>query len=1359
MCRNPCCQGRPLQQGRPLGTEVLPQIKILFLFLIPLFLASMLRASDEPVKILSVSRNSLVIEFSPDNWKVTSKKTGDNIYRLYSFGQCGYSSPAGAPMLPTYSVIIGLPPAGAISYTIVSSDYNSEDNVLLLPAPDEERRAFGVRPLYEPDPHYYQSQAWYPQEIIAIDPPEIFRSQRIAKIHFNPLQYSAADKKVRQYNKIVLRIDFAAAPSGGIRTTPFDRRDEPFYRALLLNYRQAKAWRLPAPQPLKKAYRKVFQGDNWYKIIIRGDGRGGKEGLYKLDVQTLSQAGVPTTSIDPRTIRIFNNGGRELPQDISAPRADSLIENPIEVIGEEDGSLDKGDYILFYGRSLTGIDFDAGNKRLRHYIHRFEENNVYWLTFGGKKGKRIRLRSSLPTDGLAPEKSFRDLAFVEEEKHNLFNSGVNWFGFALSGEKKSYSYTFSMPGAVSEDSANFRFRLVTESPGMHGFRFRANGNPIGQAEQRGGSAGRLTSYVAAEHHFAATGVLLDGANTISIEYLPTSKIAFAYVDWIEVEYSRTFTAVDDQLIFNAPWRNGPAHYRISGFSNSDITIYDVTDISDITKISNAVIENNSIRFADETFAGAPKRYVALTPGAYKKISAIEKSEPIIDLRKPRTADYIIITHDDFYQQAQQLESLREDWNAADRLQTEVVKISSVFNEFSWGLSDPTAIRDFLAYAAQNWGNPRYVLLFGDGHFDYKNILGYDTPNFIPPYETGDRTETASRTTDDWFVYTRGPANGMQMAIGRLPVQTIDQAQSVVDKIIAYETKRNAGAWRKTITVVADDELAQYGTEDEEEHTLQSEELCNHHTPGFFDLKKIYLIDYPVVRTASIAGRRKPLAQEAIIEQLNRGTLIINYIGHGNAELWAHEQVLTGSDVERIQNKDCLPLWVAATCEFAHWDQPQKQSLAERILALHDRGAIAMVASSRLAFSGNNALFNYELFDELFADYNRTGKTARIGQAVMMAKRKRGDPGNNEKYGVFGDPAMRLAAPRSFARIDTVRPDSIQALRKTTIIGHVEKQDDLWQDFDGKVFLRVQDAEKLKTYKTHLGTVIRYKMPGNSLFNGVTRVRSGRFDMKFIVPKDISYGGKGGRISLYFWNDETDGTGVKGGLPVGGTAVNLIDRAGPEIKCYFGDKKIANGDCVPSDALLTIEITDSLSGVNIAGDIGHQITLTLDGDEENKKDVTDFFRYDEGSYVKGSIKYPLYRLKDGRHTLTIKAWDNSNNSSVLEMEFTVVSGSELILSEVLTYPNPMTDETSFCYQISQDAEICIKIYSVSGRLLRQLPPVYCQVGYNIYPDKWDGTDEEGDKLANGVYLYKVIAKTLSGENKLTTEKINKLIITR
>ncbi|RPI03219.1 MAG: type IX secretion system sortase PorU [Calditrichaeota bacterium] len=1337
-----------------------PKIAFLIFFFLSAF--SHLLGTTNHITLISSDARHMTIQWTVDEWITRKIDTAAGSLQLYTFTNAEAFGEIGAPRLPYQSVVLGIPEGAEVSAQLVDADEELIDNVVPAPNPRMIQTEIGSRLEYEMNDELYQNPELLPQSPIRIDAPYRFRNQQVVKIAIFPLLYRPAQHQVKKYNRLVIRIDLTGGDVKRAQLPARSSDEETLYKNLLINYEQAKEWRLAEQAPrLFKSDRQFIQGENWYKIVISGNGAGGKEGIYKITGATLKKAmgsNDQLSSIDPLSLQLYNNGGRELSLNVLVAKNDTLIENSIVVVGGEDGRFDDQDYILFYGRSLEGIAFDDSQNRFRHYINPYSYDNVFWLTYNQQRGKRVPVIESQDTAGLSPEPAFRDMVWIEEEKFNPFRSGITWLGRELTRNNNTYSVSFQLPDAVPSAKAFFRFSLASLTSGTHYFTMYANGNRIGQHNQNGYS----WSFPLNEVALSAEGVLVEGNNTITLNFNAGSDAAFSYVNYIELEYQRAFQASQGQLFFNAPLRSEVTAYYLNGFSRNDVRIFDVTDFSDMREVQPRQIQNGSVSFADYTNPVVSKRYLAVAGDGVRDVDASWITrDPITGLRNKKiTPDYIIITYDDFYQQALQLESLRENWSQKDRLETEIVNYSDVIKEFGWGIPDPAAIRNFLAWAQDHWISPRYVLLIGDGHYDYKDLLHQRIPNFIVPYETEGTSENYTRTTDDWYTYTRGENAGMQMAIGRLTVQTVDEAKAIIDKIVAYETEPEYGEWLKTVTIVADDEYTSDG-DSEIIHTDQAERLAEGYVPDLLNVKKIYMINYPAVKTASITGREKPAATLDLLEQINRGSLIVNYIGHGNDELWAHERILLRTrDFEKIENGNRMALWIAATCEFAYWDQPQQQSFAEDILNVPRRGAVAMVSSARLAFSDENASFNYLLYKNIFSDYTTSGMTARIGDAILLSKQNQSNRKNNEKYALFGDPAMRLCAPRYRAVIDDISPDSIQALSRMQINGHIEDQGQALLDYSGKLLVRVLDTRKEYRYYSVSGvnsSILRTL--GNTIFRGIVKVEAGRFQVQFIVPKDISYGGIDGRISLYFWNDNSSGAGAEKGLIVGGTAVDLIDNNGPKMSLHFGDPQFVAGDYVSTRPTLHLIISDSSSGVNTAGDIGHQILLTLDENFSASRDMTDYFTYNEGSYTQGVLRYPIIDIPLGEHTLQVKAWDNSNNSSIIESRFVVIDDSQLEIRNLLTFPNPMTDECTFRYELSQDAQVSIKIYTVSGRMIRKFDETPSRVGYNIFPQSWDGLDQDGDPVANGVYLYKVTAKSYQQEDAMTVEKVEKLILTR
>ena len=1347
------------------------------------------------VQILTSDFRSLTIAFTPQKFSIkTEQINGEELARV-SFLDASYIETEGSPQIPFHVVVLGIPIGSHIEYQILESETETYSGIKLLPHA-EIKKVNGWSELeFSPNEAIYSNPGPFPSKLVRIQETAFFRDQQIARIQVAGIRYFPAKKEIIKYNRVVLKINFTGGQASAQGQLSLTNSGEDFYSKAILNYEQSRPWRNVPKVQIKKRSR--FFNTTLYKFTIQD------EGMYKIDGRLLESHNINLNQIDPAKVRLFNNGGTELPRDLNAPKADGLIENAIKVVDGGDGSFDREDYILFYGIGVEGWRYDFNSNNFKHYINHYGFDNVYWLSLDGDQdGKRIaEITSGQPTGNVIQK--YQGMAFVEEELENSLRSGLNWFGRKFGNESANKTFNLELPNAITPDSMELKIRFASKSSGNHILQVSMNGNFMGERVFQGASFTRyLRMRVSELAPFEAANILTPGTNTVQISYSHSSNFAEALLDWFELFYPARLSAVDNQLAFTVFPASGLQTYRVSNFSNDAVELFDITDFSNLKQIAGVNISNGSLTFTDFQQTTPPKRYFSAAAAEYNTVQALERIE-MTDLRTPgHSAEFIIITHDDFFNEALRLESLRENGNPNNRLETDVVRITDIYNNFSGGLVDPTAIRDFLKYVYENWRSapdfvpPQYVLLFGDGDYDFKNIINRGDKNWIPPFQTDELStstvldELVTRTSDSWFTYVSGNDAVMDLAIGRINAQTTTDAANIVDKIIDYETNPFRGNWRNTITMVGDDELITGGRPSAVDniHIDQAETIANLVIPASFDVEKIYLSEYPKVISASNSGVSKPAAQDALINQINKGTLIVNFIGHGNSTQWAHEVVFHQADNDRLQNINKPVFFVAATCDWALYDDPQRQSQPEELLLVEKRGAIAILTAARLVFSGANANFNQVFYRQLF---NSTGETARLGDAFICARMLTGTSSstirNDEKFHIFGDPTLRLGAPRNTAVITSMMPDSIVALSTVEIRGEI--QDEAGQflnNYNGTALVNTFDSEKFVQYIPEAGFARPYFLPGNSIYRGTVPVKDGRFTARFIVPKDISYGGQRARISAYFWNSETDGAGFRENIIVSSSTSNIVDTNGPEIKLYFKEHEtFTTGDAIEENVTLVAELADTLSGINIAGEIGHRITLSIDPNEEtclsqfnrflgiSSVNLTDLFRFDEGEHLRGKVEFPLQfpaevdiggetiqcTSFDGeqRHRLVVKVWDNSNNSSSASIEVLIVHEEGLVIREVMNYPNPFTDKTTFTFNSSQDAEVQIKVFTIAGQLIRTLKDPFVSRGFNMID--WDGRDESGDIPANGVYLYKLIARTQSSSGISQKEIIGRLAIVR
>jgi hypothetical protein len=574
------------------------------------------------------------------------------------------------------------------------------------------------------------------------------------------------------------------------------------------------------------------------------------------------------------------------------------------------------------------------------------------------------------------------------------------------------------------------------------------------------------------------------------------------------------------------------------------------------------------------------------------------------------------------------------------------------------------------------------------------------------------------------------------------VQTTQDADNVIAKIIAYEATPDFDPWRNRVTFVADDGKTTKG-DDYNTHTAQSEDLAHSMPPGI-EQKKINIVSYATENTSY--GRRKPGAFRAIIDQINEGTLVTNFTGHGSDCVWAHEQVfLCDATLPQLTNARRLTFVSAATCTFGLYDRPDVRSGTEQLILKSDGGAIGGLSSPRVVFSGQNSSFNLAFFEYLFArGVEADGRMKRIGEGIYGAKHQWYGDAGYEKFHLFCDPSIRLARPRYRAGVDSIlvggvpiTGDSaqIKALSKVTILASVRRPDStLWSDFSGTAQIRLYDAERNVAVAEWNNW--SYTINGGLLFRGEATITNGLFQTTFIVPKDISYENNNGRLTIYFDNGTVDGAGYDNSFRVGGSDTSgVADNHGPDIALYLDSRSFRSGDIMTEHPLLIADLYDK-DGINTTGlGIGHSIESWIDGGEPGIV-LNDYYAGERDSYQQGVVQYQLTALEAGMHTLKLRAWDIYNNSSTAEIAFTVALSSDPVIRDVYPYPNPVSDATVFTFQhnLALPVDVDVTLYTLSGRRIRTLRESGVQETFVRIP--WDGRDSEGDRPANGVYFYKI-----------------------
>lgn len=1104
-------------------------------------------------------------------------------------------------------------------------------------------------------------------------------------------------------------------------------------------------------------------------------------GVHKLDYTFLQTLGVDVDNIDPRNIQLLGNGARILPEYTSTARIDDLNENAIQIVGEGDGSFDANDYILFYGESTKYWDYNGTTESYRHRNNHYTDKSHYFIKIGSNTGKRIASQASLTSTGYTTS-TYDICAHYESNEFNLMEqefglpaSGRNWYGdpFQLSRDQ---TFTLSLPNRIATEPAKFYVNVVgRDLVSSSSFVATANGASLG-TKTVATVPSDIYGILARPAIFDEELVVGGSDINVQIQFSNPNTDAKAWLDYITVNARANLFYSGTQMAFSdyKTLVHSSATFQLSNANNA--TIWDVTD-ADNVRLQEKNADGTSFGASIDTL----KKYVAFDGSGFLSPTAIGEI-PNQNLHGiVASPEAIIVYHPTFEAAAEQLAVHRANQNNWDVL---TIDIFDIYNEFSSGNDDATAIRDFTKMLYDRSAGSDSLLclvLFGDGSFDYKS-LGRDigsNPNFVPVYETGESLDPLTTfTSDDYYaLLDDGEGNinadqGLDIGVGRLPVRTAIEASGVVNKIIQYETNSSyMQDWRNRLVFMADDQDSNTHIDDAESVAQDVEQWAPDYTQ-----EKIYLDAYPQVTTSG--GSRYPDVNEDILDNFFKGALVMSYLGHGTDDGLAQERVFTNAEINGLENGDRLPLLITATCSFAPYDDPNLNSAGERLITNAQGGAIALMTTVRVVYANANLTLTENTFEQLFNPVNAsTGEMPTLGEVLRRAKNTSGilSKSNSRKYSLLGDPSMRLVYPTYNVVTTSINgeiaanSDTISALQRVTIKGEVrDLAGSVMPNFNGTLYPTVYDKKDNITTRVNDGDSeeLTFSLRRKVIFKGNVSVDSGQFEFSFVVPKDINYEFGNGQISYYAENQTSDANGVYNGLIVGGTDPNAPDdNVGPEVLVYMNDENFAFGGLTDANPLLLVKLYDE-NGINTVGNgIGHDLSgnLVLPTSDNQDYIFNDFYTAEKDDYTRGTVSYPLKSLPDGRHTIRIKAWDVYNNLGEGETEFIVSSSSDLALQHVLNYPNPFTTQTNFQFEHNlpgQTLDVQVRIFSVSGNIVKTINETIQTDGYRVTDIEWDGLDEFGDRIARGVYIYKITVRAdgLTGEASQESE-YQKLVILR
>ena len=1086
------------------------------------------------------------------------------------------------------------------------------------------------------------------------------------------------------------------------------------------------------------AERSVLADGHWVKIRVS------ESGVCRMSFSELRSAG-----LEPSQVRVFGYGGAQKEQDFSKPNIDDLPQVPVYV-GE--------DYILFYVQGP--ISWTYNGSRFAHTRNTYSDFGYYLLS--DDAGDMLLFPEAEAVSGSPTDVTYYSYYQVQDEDSvNLIDrTGVSGGGRTFYGEQfaagQTRTFTFSTPYANGDNSSVY-------------IDMAANAATTSTVKAQLNNTSSKSIYISSipDHYtFGVAGTIsMNGASEeqnqrITMQFVNSNASALAWLNYIEIttpsELVMTGSYMGIRSLVNRNTTN-PVRFLLRN-TTASTQIWDVTDLAAIQRMPTTMVDDQLAWVG--TQADGVHEYIAVNTDGTKFVQAEVVGEvKNQNLHALSNIDYIIICPEGYEDVSEDLAKAHE---AKQAITYAIVTDQQVYNEFSSGTPDATAYRWLMKMLYDRAKNgigqqPRWLLLMGHGTFDNRKLLRNSGTSLLLTYQSKNSVnEIKAYATDDYFAYlddnegTIDTQGRMDIGVGRLPVESLDEARTTVDKLIQYIRNEQTGKWKNQLVYLADD--GENGTHTETAE--KSAELVRIKNPDFI-VHKIFLDAYPQEVNAS--GESYPLAKNRVLNLLKNGVLFFNYSGHGGYNAITNESILNLKDIAGMTNKN-QAFWLFATCNFAQCDAG-KRSAAETAVLNPKGGAIGILAATRTVYASQNTNLNRSVCDTLFGHSDVFHYDMTLGEAISIGKNLLGSDENKLAYVLLGDPCMRLNYPTDYHVETLTEMDTLNALSVQHVEGRIIDEDlNTVSDFNGKVDITIYD--KMQSIPTrdndNVGgdpRVIAYNDYPNTIFSGATDVKEGLFNYTFMVPKDIRYNFDNGRIVYYAVTADSLETAEAVGhfeqFIIGGTGSTVaIDTIGPEMEIYLNSPAFRNGDKTYATPRFFANLYDE-NGINTAGaGIGHDLMLIIDDDPKMIYSLNEYFTAANNSYQAGQVSYLMEELANGPHSLTFRAWDLLNNSTTKSLNFIVEAGLDPSIYNVTTYPNPV--------QQSGVVHLIVN-YDQPDELIETEIYLYNTAGQMVYSHKQDNPDAVSINLPSlglntGVYIYSVKIKSASSKYSTTSGKI-------
>lgn len=1100
----------------------------------------------------------------------------------------------------------------------------------------------------------------------------------------------------------------------------------------------------------------VLAEGNWTRVKVS------ETGLQFISNSALKSMGFT----NPSKVRVYGYGGQMLPETLNATLRDDL---PMV------GTLHADNGIYFFGVdyfSWRSLSTGSNSLKYAHTINPYAETSYYFLSDRDADNDTPESRDC---SELRPGTNFTEFTqrlVYEKDIMAPANTGRVLLGEDFRGTA-ARSFPFSLTDYVGGDPKMLVAFGSYTSGGPATLAFTANGSDIDN-----GSPATLSAVTSSEGFLRygsftrsiPANLVASDKLSIGISYHSQATIHTARLDYIELEYQRKLRLNDGELYFYETL-NGTSTFNIEGCTSATV-IWDVTDPVNPQRINFKLAGSTAI-FTDT--ATGLKEYVAFNPGSVRRAPAADRRVTNQDIHGLPMPDMVIISPVQFMEAAN---TVAEMHRRVDGMTVHVLTPEAIYNEFASGTADVTAFRKMLKMwydraAETGESYPRYCMIMGRPTYDNKGVTpavaqaGYVR---VPIWSSSTGWgQDSSFSSDDYIgmlddtgtTFSMGPGK-IQVAIGRWPVKSAAEANTMARKLVDYVENPVLGAWRNNVMLIADDQ-------DSAAHLNQSEDMYkgmrSNGNGADFLYDRLYLDSYPLSYTGT--GTGYPEAREHMFKKINEGVSFISYIGHANPKSWSHEGLLTWTDITNMKNQ-YTPFLYAATCEFLRWDDDDVSG-AEVMWLYPSAGFIGMICPSRSVYINQNGYLSEALSNFVYRR-DADGGAARVGDIYINAKNGFGATSTNRlKFCLMADPAMRVVSPTLNIRVESINGTDlataeelpvIGARSRVTVEGYVADSDgNVCTDFDGVLEISLFDAEKvITTYGNGKdGVSTEYNDRKTRLYNGRVNVHEGRWNLTLLMPSEIENNFTPALLSMYASSsDGREANGACEQLYVYGFDSDAApDSEGPEITDFFLNTALfADGDRVNSTPVVFATLADA-SGINLSqAGIGHNMTIVVDGNIYHG-DVSDSYVPDAADPTRGSIKYALPEVTPGEHKLTLTVWDNANNSSSASLAFNVGVGLPPTIIDISASATPAVTSTVFSLTTDRpmSAMSCLwEVFDLNGQCLWSE-----QTNENTDIDSrlqtvWNLEDENGRRVARGIYIYRATLSTPEGYTSRASRRI-------